>query len=403
MPIFVYKAKKNSSDTVTGEISAQSEDEAIELLNQLGLLPVTIEMQTALQVSSTFHKKIKTVKLKERYLFSRQLANLLKSGLSLVRALAIVEEQTSNILLRQIIGQLIVDIKNGKSFSEALVSFERIFSPLYIIMVRAGEEGSNLQEMLLNIATYQKKQEDFWRRIRTALAYPIFMAIVGFLTVWYILTFVLPKMGGLFINLGNDLPVPTTVLLAVSGLMQNWWPVIFVVLGVIVLAVRGFVRSTKGQRSCSRFELKIPVVGGMLLKADMARFSRTLILLSSSGLQLTKALPIAIPVLRNMVIRERLLECHEHLTTGGSFGQKMRQMTEFPSVIGHLFAIGEESGNLVEVMHEMADIFEQETDEAIKMATTLFEPLMILLVGGMIGGIVFAMLLPIFQMDMLMM
>jgi len=407
MTTFVYTAKKSTAETVTGKITAEDQEEAIELINQLGFLPVSVkensdgEAAERVDFSEEALRTRKKVKTKEIYIFSRQLANLLKSGISILRALVIIHEQTQNVFFRKVIGQITKEIKNGKSLSESLGLFPNIFSPLYITMAQAGEESGSLQEMLVSVATYQHRQGEIRSKVRTALVYPALMAGVGAATVWFVLTFVLPKMAGLFQNMGEALPLPTVILLSVSAILNTWWMVVLLAVLVGVFALNRFIQSASGRIVMSFFLLRVPLFGQIILKSELARFCRTLVLLLKSGVSIIYALPIAIPILSNEVIKKQLIQCNEDLTTGGSFGESIKRSASIPSMMGHLIAVGEESGNLNEVLSEIADAYEQETDEQTKIMTTLLEPMMILTVGLVVGFIVFAILLPIFQMDVL--
>ena len=400
MTTFIYKAKKNTAETVAGEINAQTQEEAIDLINQLGLLPVSVKPQEAGNENIDLGRP-RNVKSVEFFVFSRQLANLLKSGVAVLRALSIMEEQTSSPYFRKVIAAIVQGIKHGKSLSECLEEFPHIFSSLYITMVRAGEEGSNLQDMLVSVSIYQRRQEEIRGKVRMALAYPVFMAAVGLLTVYFILTFVLPKMFGLFDSIGEALPLPTVILLKISGFLNQgglWW----LVIGAVGCLLFGrWAKGKAGRSALSQVLLKIPMLGDVLLKTELSRFSRTLVLLLQSDVSIIKALQISIPILSNELVKKHLYRCQEALETGSSFGESLREAKEMPSMMGHLISVGEESGNLTEVLTEIAETYEQETDESIKMFTTLLEPVMILLVGLVIGFIVFAMLLPIFQVDIL--
>ncbi len=400
MTTFTYKAKKNTAETVSGEISANSQDEAIDLINQLGLLPVSVKPLVSVS-SPRQNAKPKRISGKQLYRFFKQTSKLLKSGISLVRALVIIAEQTQNTYLKSIIIQISSGIKNGRSFSDCLSDFPSAFSTLAVTMVQAGEESGNLEKMLLEIATYQQKQDELFGKVKNAMVYPLFMFGVGIVTVYFILTFVLPKMSGLFENAGESLPLPTEILLYTSAFLVKGW--IFILIGGICFFVvfKRWSQSAFGQLSLSRMSLRFPFFGDLLLKAELTRFSRTLQMLLKSGVGITQALKVATPVLNNIILKTEFDLCRKELMAGGSLGDSLRKSKNIPILMGHLISVGEESGNLNDVLIDLSDGFEQEADEKIKMMTTLIEPIMILLIGSVIGFIVFAMLLPIFQMDVM--
>ena len=325
MITFEYVAKKDTAETVKGKISAQNEEEAINLINQLGFLPVSVvpEQDTSKTRVKPLREKVKS---KELYVFSRQLANLLKSGVSIIKALGILEEQTENKFFRSVIQDIEWNVKNGKAFSECLAEHPKIFSPLYLTLISAGEESGNLQQMLLNVAAYKKKQDEIMSKVRTALAYPILMAVVGAATVYFVLTFVLPKMSGLFENIGDQLPLPTVLLLNLSSMLNQWWYVFVIILAGLFFGIRQWSHSSSGRASLSRIFLNLPLFGDIILKTELSRFCRTLVLLHKGGVSFLRALEISIPILSNELIKADLLVCKEDLTSGGSFGMEFRSL-----------------------------------------------------------------------------
>lgn len=402
MITFDYVAKKDTAETVRGKINAQSQEEAIDLINQLGFLPVSVVPETKKGgIPSAQKFSIRKISTKELSSFSRQLANLLKSGVPIMRALGILEDQSHNLYFKSVVSKILWKVQNGSSFSESLAGFPSMFSPLYLTLVRAGEEGGNLQQMLFNLAEYQKRQEEIMRKVKMAMAYPLLMCALGFVTVYFVLTFILPKMEGLFENIGNELPLPTTILLVLSDYLSEFWYAFVALAGVIFLAVRRSYRSEKGRAWFSRVLLNVPMFGEIILKTELSRFSRTLVLLTRGGVSFLRALEISIPILTNEVIKNDLYVCKEDLTSGGSFGAGIKKSKKIPAIMGHMISVGEESGNLDEVLEEVATTYEQETNDQINVMTTLLEPIMILTVGLVIGFIVFAMLMPVFQIDIL--
>ena len=404
MPTFVYTAKKSTAETVNGTITAENQDEAIELIHQLGFLPVTVEAAEETRIPTegiVRRRSLAKIKGKDLYLFTRQLARLLRSGVPLPRALMLIREQTTHPVLSPLLTVMEKAIRDGRSFSEALADFPEVFSPLYLAMVRAGEESGNLQEMLWNIAGYQQRQQEMVAKVRTALIYPLVMMGVGAATVGFVMTFVLPKMGGLFEGMGRALPLSTRILLGTSEALSRYWWIWVTGLSVLGIAAERFRRSESGRRLLSRVWLRLPVVGSIILKAEVARFCRALVLLLKSGVSIIRALPIVIPLLSNDMIKARLTLCASKVTGGEPFGESLRQTGALPVMMAHLITLGEEAGNLNQVLTEMAETYEQETDEQIKVMTTLLEPLMILVIGVVVGFIVFSVLLPIFQMDVL--
>jgi len=400
MGTYIYKAKKGTTETVTGQITARNEDEAVDLIHQLGFLPISITPQSFDKIIVN-SQNLRKIKKKEIYFFNRQLSNLLKSGVSLLKALTIVEEQTPNLLFKKVINSLSEGITNGRSFSECLSLYPTLFSPLYIAMVTAGEESSHLQEILQKTAEYQSQQQQIQSKVATALAYPLFMGVMGLLSVYFIMVFVLPKMFGLFESLGDSLPLLTRWLMAISNILsQRGWIIFIGIFGIISLLWQ-WQKTPSGRLYLSRRALSLPIFGEVLLKTELSRFCRTIVLLLKGGVSIVNALKITIPMMSQESIKISLLNCRDSLLLGGSLGEEIKKIKEIPSLMGHLISVGEESGNIEDVLEEIANTYEQETDEKIKIMTTLLEPAMILVVGLAIGVVVFAILLPIFQMDVL--
>ena len=399
MPTFHYKAKKENAETVLGQISAQDADEAVELINQMGLVPVSVESKS--RGASKVETLQRYVRHKEVYVFGRQLASLLKAGVSILRALEIVGTQTRNPHFKTIIATLGAEIRDGRPFSDALSDYRKIFPTFYINLIRAGEESGNLKEVLLNITEYQRRQEEILAKLKSALVYPLFMGGVGVVTVIFILTFVLPRILALFNSMQESLPLPTVILLNISQFLKTGW--YWIVLGMMFgyFLISKFIHSSKGKASISQLELHLPGLGPFTLKVELARMARTLELLLRSGIPILRALQIATPVLNNELIKEAFSRSQTDLAKGGSLGLSLRQSPLIPLVVSDLVVVAEETGSLTQIFHEIATTYEDETKETIKVMTTLMEPVMILIVGSVVGFIVFAMLLPIFQIDAL--
>lgn len=403
MPAFLYKAKKDSAETVTGQITALTQEEAIELICRQGLLPLAVEEKTPEAQMELPEVSVGPLRIKshELYHFSRQLVQFLKSGVPLIRALEVIRDQTASSHFQEILTEICQEVRNGREFSSSLKEYPEVFSPLYISCVHAGEESGALYPMLLSVADYQKRQAEMTRKVRSAFMYPLFMAGVGLATIVFLLLFVLPRMGKLFVSLGDHLPWPTLVLLKASAfLSQYWYGFLLAGLGLIAFLNRWW-QTQSGRILTSRFQLGIPVYRDFVIKVELARFGRTLELLLKSGMNLLMALRLSIPVLGNCILRREFLKLHEAMLTGYSMGGFLKKSKWIPPMVSHLLSMGEESGALPETMADIAQTFEEETSETIKRLTTLLEPSLILLVGLVIGFMIFAILLPIFQLDVL--
>jgi len=409
MPLFKYKAKKGPTQVVDGSIEAESREEAVEKVIQRGLTPIGVEAdrrepegeEGPTEEEAAVENRRFRVSSRAITVFSRQLASLLKAGVPILKAINIIQEQSDNPDLAYILTKVRSAVKEGSTLSGILSKFPRVFSQLYIAMVRSGENSGALPEVLLRISDYRIKQEEMVSRFRMALAYPALMAFVGVGTVIFMLTFVIPRLTGIFTSIGKELPLPTQILIGVSQGLKEWW--VWIIVGIIAFSVVMKLQSNTraGRLSMSVFALHAPLLGNFVLKSELARFSRTLEMLIKNGIPILRAIDSAVPVLENEVIKNKLMSSYKDLEQGGSFGQSLKDSRLFPLFMTNLIIVGEESGQLEDALGEVADIYERETDETMKVMSSLLEPLMILVMGLIVGFMVISMLLPIFQIHMI--
>ena len=399
MPIFEYKAKMKSAETVLGEIFAENKEDAVEKIHQLGLMPISLNEKGSSPQQQAVVTKTGGLKRKAVYFFTRQLTSLLRGGVPILRALEIIAKQAKEPCFHSVVQSIYQGIREGKSFSDCLLEYPKVFSPFYVTMIRAGEESGRLKEVLIDIAHYLHAQEELSGKVKMAMAYPMLMLLLGIGTVFYILTSVMPQLTGLFTNLGQNLPGPTIIVMRASDFCVQWWWLILVVTGCLWAIFSQWGRSKSGQAALSQIKLMIPWLGDFWLKVEFARFCRSLQLLIKSGISIVRALQLSIPVIDNQLIQQQLLKCQEDLVAGRALSQSLQQANLVPPMVAQLIMVGEESGSLSETLEDIGESYEQETGETIKLMTTLLEPLMILIVGGIVGFIVMAMLLPVFQLD----
>lgn len=419
MPDFAYKAKKGPAEVVDGTISAANLEDAVEMLDRMGLLPVQMEevkdghgpaakpqnarpRQAAPAAAEAPHKSRRGgVKSAEITMFSRQLASLIKSGVPILRAIRIISEQTESARFRQILEKGQEEIKNGKPLSSVLAAHPKLFPPIFIAMVKTGEDSGALPETLLRVSDYRKRQEEIASKVRAAMAYPALMGLVGLGTVMFMFLFVVPRLTNLFSSMGGQMPLPTRLLISASMLFRSpaFWLGAFI--AVISGALLARVRGRELAAFWGRMSLKIPFIKDFVIKTELARFSRTLELLVKCGIPILKAIEAASPVVGNAVLRAEFDKAHAQLTGGGTFGKSLRQSGRFPLFMTNLVSVGEESGNLESALGEIAFFYEAQTDEAIKILTSLIEPIMILVMGLAVGFIVIAMMLPMFELNMM--
>jgi len=398
MPIFTYRAKKENAQTVFGEIPARDQEEAVELITAQGLIPVVVHERVP-GGASRVRRLSRRVSPRDLYVLTRQIVGLLRSGMPVDQALDLLSRQTPHPGLSSVLKTIVADLHDGKPLSLALGAHPRVFSDVYVAMARAGEESGQLRELLSSVAEHYKRQADLEMRVRTALTYPVFMLVVGIATVFFILTFVMPRITVLFQGMGTTLPWPTVVIITLSHFMGRAWP--FVFLGVLGFAI--LLRSSEQVRLIRRWGegvlSRVPFVRDLLLKVDLQRFSRTLGLLLQAGVPILKAFETAIPTLMGTGIQRGMWQVHALVQSGEGFGEALRSSGVVPEVFARLVSVGEGTGEVAGTLGDIAESYEQEIDETIKSLTSLLEPLMILGIGLVVGFIVFAMLLPVFQMD----
>jgi general secretion pathway protein F len=403
MPLFTYRAKKGLEDIVKGSIDADNEKEAIEKLSRMGYLPLRVEKQSEAEKAHLhpLSKRRGRIKSREVTIFSRQLASLLKSGVPILHALNIIAEQSDDPALKSILAKIHDAVEDGTILSSVLKQYPEAFSPLYVAMIRSGEDSGTLPEVLLRIADHRTKQEEMFSRFRMAMAYPVLMAIVGAATVVFMLAFVMPRLTRLFANIGENLPLPTQILIYISQGLREWWVWIILILGMFILVSKRQASTKAGRLFWGLISLRLPIFGKFVLKNELARFSRTLELLVKNSVPILKAIEIATPVLENEIIKNQLRRSYQELEQGGSFGRSLKNSKFCPPFMSNLIIVGEESGKLEEALAEVASSYERDTDEMMRIMSSLLEPLMILVMGLIVGFIVIAMLLPIFEINIM--
>lgn len=401
MPSYHYQGKKITGETATGYIDARTKDDAVDLLGRIGILPSQLKEVQSSRSLPQRNGLSGRLKFRYRNLFTVQMANLLRSGVSLLRAIEILKEQSTDEYFSSFLGQVHQGVKDGRSFSECLSDYPRAFSALFISMVKAGEESGNLFQALRSLADYQKKQHEIASKIKTALVYPVFMASVGLATIIFILTGVMPRITLLFANMGQELPWLTQALIFMSDLLVRGW---FIALPLIVLFIFSVIRwaqTSGGRKIIDRILITSPFFGPLVQKIELARFYRTLEILLGSGIPLLRGLTIAIPTMTNSLLYTDFYQSAKKLEAGESLSQCFRECRFISPLALQLIKVGEESGLLEETLKDIADTYDEENNDVIKMLMTILEPLMILFVGAIVGLVVMAMLMPIFQMDIL--
>lgn len=370
MPVFFYKAKNKTAETVNGQVIAETKEEAVEKVIALSLIPVSVsdtmqaEMSSATPAPAPKAGTTGRVGAKEASLFSRQLASLLKTGTPLLRALEILAKQMANRSFQVVIFEIIRDVKDGKSLADAMSRYPRIFSPLYTAMINSGEESGQLREILSYMSDYLRTQDEIMSRVKTAMAYPAILLVLGLGTVVFLLTFVMPRITSLFVDLKQSLPTPTVILIFVSDFLRHSWMAVGAAVLMITFAVKRWIVTPAGHQTISRLQMQLPILGPLIIKVETARFCRSMEMLLKSGVSILRAIKLSVPLVSNDLVRRDLERCHRDLSEGSSLGQSLKQAKYIPSMTSDMIAIGEEAGTLSQTLQNISEEYEQEIGRA---------------------------------------
>lgn len=401
MARFIYKAKKGPKEEISGIIEAENKNVALHKLTTMGYFPISVEEE---DVEETVLRKnpllrFRKVSIRDLSIFTRQLSDLLEAGLPLVRALSVLEKQTPNRFLQSVITDLRADVQDGNPLSTSLQRHPKIFSGLYSSMVKSGETGGGLENVLLRLAEFQESQEELNTTVHRAMAYPALMAIVGTVTIFVLITFVIPKIVSMFQDLNQTLPLPTLILLNISYFIRDFWWVLAGACFLIYFAFARITKSHEGKLILDRLKLNFPMMGQLTLRAEIARFTRTLSTLLNNGVPILEALAVVINTMENEILKEDIGLAQREVREGAGLAKGLAKGSYFPIFVNNMIAVGEESGALEKALLKVAISYEREVDRTVKVMTSLLEPFMILTIGLIIGFIVIAMLLPIFEIS----
>lgn len=399
MPKFIYTAKSKPGEFIQSGLEAESEQMAVSKLLEMGYFPVSVQAEN--EYLDKQKNYLRRVQRKDLVIFTRQLSSLIESGVNILDSLHIVTNQTSNKYFKAVLGDVSAKIKDGKSLSESLAVYDNIFSGLYTSIIHSGEASGNLEKVIKSLAEFYEKDEEFRAALRASLTYPLFIAGVGVLTVSILMGFVIPKLVTMFEDLGQSLPLPTKILINVSGFFTHYWWVVFAVIFLFVFSLRRMIKTSHGKFFFDNFKLKIPLIGDISLKSEIARLSRTLSLLISSGIAVVSAINVTSAVIGNELLKNELKTFKEQITGGLSFSKCLNGSKIFPSFVTNIVAVGEEGGSLDKSLMRIADEYEKDVDRSLKSISRLIEPVIILIMGIVVGFIVLSMLLPIFQINLI--
>ncbi|MBI5144847.1 MAG: type II secretion system F family protein, partial [Candidatus Omnitrophica bacterium] len=334
-------------------------------------------------------------------IFTRQLSSLIESGVNILNILNIILTQTSDKYLKSVLSDIIGKIKDGRSLSESLSSHPYLFSNRSTSIIHSREIGGNVEQALKRLADFLEKEEEFKNSLIAALTYPFFVLVVGALTVIVLLTFVIPRFVTMFTDMGQVLPLPTRVLINLSGFLRGYWWFILAIIFMVIFFCKRLYNKPAGKMQLDRIKLKAAILGNIILKTEVGRLMRTLSLLLSSGIPIVQSLELSSMAIENQVLKLEVQKFKEQINAGASFSDCLKNSKLFPAFLTNIISVGEETGRLEAALLRIADTYERDTDRALKGFSRLLEPLIILVVGLIVGFIVLSMLLPIFQINLI--
>ena len=395
MPTFAYSARPaTGGDMTTGEIEVSTKDDVLAFLHKQKMIPVSVREKQR-QLTIKFGTGVST---RDIVIFTRQFATMINSGLPLVQSLDILAEQTENASLRKVIQDVLYDVESGHTLADAMGKHPKVFTELFTNMVAAGEAGGILDTILLRLAVFLEKNDALLRKIKGAMVYPAVIFGVAGAAVVILLVFVIPTFQQMFASAGIPLPLPTRIVIGMSAFLQAfWWAVIVGIVGLVFL-IRQTYRTPAGRLAIDRILLGFPILGDLQRKAAVARFTRTLGTLVASGVSILEGLEITAKTAGNRVIHDAVMGSRASIAGGETISGPLKESGVFPPMVVQMINVGEQTGGLDEMLTKIADFYDEEVDAAVETLLSAMEPIMIVVLGVVVGGMIVAMYLPIFDM-----
>jgi type IV pilus assembly protein PilC len=399
VPVYVWKGRTISGEIQTGEFESNTQDEVLSALRKKRIIITSVR-----EKPKGFKLNVPGmgpgVTTRDLAIFTRQFATMINAGLPLVQCLDILSKQTENVTFRQIIAGVTREVEAGNTLAESLGKKEnqRVFDELFVNMVEAGEAGGILDDILMRLATFIEKAEALKRKVQGAMVYPGVVMTVAILATSFMLIFIIPTFARMFTGFGAELPLPTKIVMGLSSFLRSyWWAMILAVVGTAV-GLQRYYRTEQGHMNIDRTLLKVPVLGDVLRKGAVARFTRTLGTLISSGVPILTGLEITARTSGNRVIQAAIMAARASIREGETISAPLKESNVFPPMVVQMISVGEETGALDDMLTRIADFYDSEVDTAVDALTSLIEPIMIVFMGGVVGGMVVAMYLPMFKL-----
>lgn len=395
MAVFTYRGR-TAAGTVAGEIEAGDRVTAVAQLRSKGITATLVQERKAkVAAAKRLGGKVKD---KDMAIYTRQFSTMVDAGLPIVQCLTILGEQSESKTLRGVTTSIARDVEGGATLADSFRKYPRTFEDLFTNMIQVGESGGVLDVVLQRLSTYIEKAAALKRKVKGAMVYPLTIISVAVLVIIFMMTFVIPTFAQMFQGLGAELPLPTRIVLWLSNFTRRY--VLFMIAGLVafVLALRKYYRTDQGSQVIDAFLLKVPVLGTVVRKVAVARFTRTLGTLISSGVPILEGLRITARTAGNRVVEKGVMQARAAVTAGRTLAEPLKATPVFPPMVVHMISVGENTGALDQMLNKIADFYDDEVDTAVSALTALLEPLMIVFLGVVVGGLVVAMYLPIFRM-----
>src|SRR5438093_4429179 len=396
MPTFVWKGRTLAGESMAGEIEVGRQEEVIDALRKKKILVTSVRPKSGGFSMPKF--LISPASTKDLAIFTRQFATMISAGLPLVQCLDILAKQSSKPAFGRVIGEVTREVEAGSTLSDALGKHRNVYDDLFRNMVAAGEAGGVLDEILMRLATYIEKADALKRKVQSAMVYPAVVLTVAMRATAFMLILIIPTFAKMFTDFGGELPMPTRIVLALSAFLKAfWWAMLLVLVGAGV-ALQRYYSTENGRRVMDNAMLKIPVLGDVLLKGSVARFTRTLGTLIASGVPILSGLEITARTAGNKVISEAIMTARASIREGETVAAPLKTSGVFPPMVVQMISVGEQTGALDEMLTKIAVFYEAKVDTAVDTLTSIIEPVMIVIMGGIVGGMVIAMYLPMFKL-----
>jgi type IV pilus assembly protein PilC len=394
MPVFTYSARTVGGEIHRDEIDLPTRDEVVKYLRKRRLIPINVRAKPK-DIKLSLRKKVKT---RDIVIITRQFATMINAGLPLVQALQILAKQTTNPTIREMVEKVVFEVESGRTLADALKDHPKLFSQLYVNMVAAGEAGGILDTILLRLATFLEKSEALARKVKGAMIYPAVVLTVAMGAIVILLLFVIPTFQTMFASFNQELPLPTRIVIGLSNFLQGYWLWLLIGGTGAGFLFRRWIATSSGRLHFDRLMLHMPLLGSLVRKSAVARFTRTLGTLLSSGVSILEGLEITARTAGNRVIHDAVMGSRASIAGGESIAEPLRRSGAFPPMVTQMINVGEETGDLDGMLNKIADFYDEEVDIAVESLLKALEPALIVILGTIVGGMIVAMYLPIFGM-----